>query len=267
MKRYFFSLVSIAFIIICVQNLAQNLDEPITVSPFIGEKLDRVERDYFKLFPHFDGFEEAVFYLNPDSTVSAHIFYKDSSIMKDTLIEKYKSLKTLTNYIDNAILTRIRDDQSLKASIILKDSSELEEHLFYANNQYIYTLNPQRNESQYTYQANTLLNNISITDIERIELIESVSTMDYVRYGSLIGIGVGIIAGAIYTQSNREKYKGWFGDLDKAADWTISIGIGAVVGSLSGLIIGLINQREDITFSPNSPEGLAKLKEYITYQE
>ena len=68
MKCYFLSLVPIAFIFICVQNLAQNLGEPITVSPFIGEKLDRVERDYFKLFPQFDGFEEAVFYLNPDST-------------------------------------------------------------------------------------------------------------------------------------------------------------------------------------------------------
>ncbi len=60
---------------------------PIIVSPLIGEKLDRVERDYFGLFPHINGFEEAVFYLNPDSSLMVEIWYRSNSEVRDTIIQ------------------------------------------------------------------------------------------------------------------------------------------------------------------------------------
>ena len=40
--------------------------QPFVISPFIGDKLDRVEEEYFKIFPTLTDFQEAVFYINPE---------------------------------------------------------------------------------------------------------------------------------------------------------------------------------------------------------
>ena len=67
-------------------------DEPIEISPYIGEKLDRVERDYFNLFPKIDGFQEAVFYHNPDSTLKVDIAYDNDGERRDTVLNRYRNL-------------------------------------------------------------------------------------------------------------------------------------------------------------------------------
>jgi len=243
--------------------------EPLIVSPLIGEQLDRVERDYFKLFPQFNGFQEAVYYLNADSSVSVNVIYEDAGVIKDTLMERSKNIKTLSDYIDNVILDKIRNDKITIVNLIFSDGSEAEERLFYVNNQYIYTLNHTRNGSKYLHQDSNGLNYnyIPITNIYRVKSVESVSTQNYMIYGCLIGAGLGLMTGLLYTDANPEDHKGSFGGVGQAGDVFISTAIGAAVGSLTGFIIALTTQKDDITIILNSPGGLAELRKYVLYQE
>jgi hypothetical protein len=55
---------------------SQQHNNPFVTSPFIGEKLDRIEENYFHLFPTVTNFQEATFYLNPDSSLTFNLKYK-----------------------------------------------------------------------------------------------------------------------------------------------------------------------------------------------
>ncbi|MHA2101297.1 MAG: hypothetical protein ACW99A_21760 [Candidatus Kariarchaeaceae archaeon] len=138
--------------------------------------------------------------------------------------------------------------------------------------QYIYTCNHQGNKSQNILNEYSPLNPMTyIADIDRINFIESVSILDYLWYGTLIGSAAGLVGGYIYFTSRHEQYRGLFGGVKEFDHLSKDLGkgllIGAGVGFISGLIIGLINQDDDITISPNSPGGLAELKEYVLYHK
>ena len=81
------------------KSLAQKDILPYVVNPLIGDTLTLEERDYYILFPQIEEFQFAVFYLNPDSSLNAVVKYYDDGILKDTLIENYKSIKSLNYHI------------------------------------------------------------------------------------------------------------------------------------------------------------------------
>ncbi len=95
-------ILSILIVLLIQHNCTpQKLNNPIIVSPLIGEKLDRVENEYFyKLFPGFEGFEEAVFFMNPDSLLIAKVTYEKNNLLKDTTFNYYYDLNTVQKYLD-----------------------------------------------------------------------------------------------------------------------------------------------------------------------
>lgn len=97
---------------------AQANQQPFVVSPFIGNKLDRVEENYFNLFPAFTDFREAVFYLNPDSTLNVKIKAVFNNVPVDTTIRYDRSLSYLRYKINQRVLADIRQGkvQELKLS-------------------------------------------------------------------------------------------------------------------------------------------------------
>ena len=93
------------FLILCAlalirpRVLGQEQVKPIVVSPLIGDTLDVNERDNYRLFPDLDGFEWAVFYLNPDSSLRVKVSLLEKGVRRDTTIARYRTLRAVRNQI------------------------------------------------------------------------------------------------------------------------------------------------------------------------
>jgi hypothetical protein len=170
----------------------------------------------------------------------------DSRGMEYIPIERDKSLRTLTNDIDDVILIKIKNDQRAKVSMILKDKTDLDE-------QFIYTFNHRRNGSRSIHQDYIALNYnyIPSTPEDGIKFIKSDSIKDYILYGTLVGGGLGIIVGITYIASNQDNYQGSFGGIGEFGDFIRIVGIGAFIGAIGGLIVGLLNQEDVIAINHN----------------
>ena len=88
------------FMLTSAYTCGQEVGKPIVVSPLIGDALDVWERNFYHLFPSFDGFDYAVFYLNPDSTLKVKVSLFQNGIEKDTIIERYHALSLTRNYLE-----------------------------------------------------------------------------------------------------------------------------------------------------------------------
>ncbi|MEE9450107.1 MAG: hypothetical protein V3V72_08660, partial [Ignavibacteriaceae bacterium] len=105
-KKLFFL---VYFLLLSSAILAQEKAKPIIIHPLIGDKLDKVEEEYFKFFPQISGFQEAVFYLNPDSSLRVDIRYQESDAIRDTIINRYRTLRSLQTHIDQIIIISINE--------------------------------------------------------------------------------------------------------------------------------------------------------------
>jgi len=101
MKTYIL-LFSAIFLLSIQFSLAQESEKVFIVSPLIGDTLSLEERDYYNLLPTIDDFQWAVFYLNPDSTLDAKVTYDKNSSLQDTIINNYRSLKSLILHLNAA---------------------------------------------------------------------------------------------------------------------------------------------------------------------
>lgn len=100
MKHLFFTALVLTITnFLGTKALAQKDITPYFVNPLIGDTLTLEERDYYQLFPQIEGFQFAVFYLNPDSILNADVKYLVESRSADTLIQSYRSLKSLNYHI------------------------------------------------------------------------------------------------------------------------------------------------------------------------
>jgi hypothetical protein len=79
--------------------LGQEQDKPIVVSPLIGDTLDAAEKEKFLLLPNLEGFEWAVFYLNPDSSLKVKVSLAQNGAGRDTVIAHYRTLKAVQNQV------------------------------------------------------------------------------------------------------------------------------------------------------------------------
>jgi len=102
MKTTFYFLLCLTVISISTVSLAQEKEEPFIVSPLIGDNLSLEERDYYNLLPTINDFQWAVFFLNPDSTLNVKVTYMKNSVQQDTIINNYRSLKSLVLQLNAA---------------------------------------------------------------------------------------------------------------------------------------------------------------------
>jgi hypothetical protein len=97
------------FFILCSLTLlsfrvvGQEQDKPIVVSSLIGDTLDAGERERYKLVPNLEGFQWAVFYLNPDSSLKVKVSLLDNKARRDTIIERYRTLKGVQNQVQQFV--------------------------------------------------------------------------------------------------------------------------------------------------------------------
>jgi len=254
-------------LIILPKNIfTQDYKKPIVVHPLIGNKLDAVEEEYFKLFPNISGFQESVFYLNPDSTLRAKIVYVSDGIMKDTVIEKYAYLKIINARIERVVRIKMNNDIGSKVRITINENEKVKEQLFSADENYIYTVNPEKLNQHIGAKKNNLITLTPTSSVQKISIERSASGWDYTGYGLTIGAAIGLVGGIIYTATRSGSiYEQPMGEIARYADTMAGVVIGMGVGLLSGFVIWLINKEDDVIVDPNLPTGLSELKKYARY--
>jgi hypothetical protein len=122
-KQQFLILALFVFVSACA--LGQTQDRPIVISPLMGDTLDAKERGQYRLFPAFEGFQWAVFYLNADSSLKARVMLLQDGIQRDTVIEHYRKLSELRYRIEQIDRIGAKGDITGLEKITLKDGSEV----------------------------------------------------------------------------------------------------------------------------------------------
>ena len=264
------NLFLIAFFItnILVNNsLAQNDPSPFMVNPVIGDTLSLAERNYYQLFPQIDGFQWAVFYLNPDSSLNANVKYISDKEFRDTLINNYKSLKTLTYHINarNALENESRDgfypvykpsnEKGSEVCAYMNDGKETSGELLSVRKSSILILKPDCDEN---------LNNLDCVIHRKASEIDKLIIKG--NSNIIMGIGLGLLAsvvaaGVIY-QANY-KSSSWGPPIDEEA--VVSMGIATFCCISLGTAVGIITSTPDKTIEPFSEDDIVGLSSYSRF--
>jgi hypothetical protein len=214
---------------------AQKLEQPIVVHPIIGEKLDRAEEEYFKLFPTIENFQEAEFYLNADSSLKAIVIFELNEELRDTVLENFVSIYSLKNYIDQKLTAEINAEQIVDrgryVTALNLDGTKKTGELLSIRDSSFLLLNME--ESIY-------LNNTNSTfDVSHIQLVEmqKITSVDKTNIAKYIyPIVTGITAVLIYSSTVKPVESNSIGEgVNKAAGQYL---IGALIGGL-GCLLGL----------------------------
>ena len=154
MKNTFYFLFVFVVVFNSLTSLAQESEKPFIVSPLIGDTLSLEERDYYNLLPTIDNFQWAVFYLNPDSTLNAKVVYLKNLNSQDTLIENYRSLKSLILHLNAAenpeVVNPVQNENysGNEVTVLYKDGNQYSGNLLSASSSslIIYALNCDEDE-------------------------------------------------------------------------------------------------------------------------
>lgn len=142
MKNYFISVVCFALLFSFNKSLCQNLEQPITVSPLIGDRLDPAEKQFFNLPPPVMGFKQAEFYIKPDSSLTANISYSLNATIKDTVIDNYYKLAAFQSYLITKTNEYMIHNQQSKMDFYLNDNRIITASLYRVNEKSVSFIKP-----------------------------------------------------------------------------------------------------------------------------
>jgi len=275
------TLTTMALLYILNTAVIQAQEEPIEISPFIGKKLDNVERDYFYLLPKIEGFHEAIFYLNPDSSLKVNIQFKDEGILRDTVLNQYKSLSRVQNHILQVIESYISDvepnERGKYCNVFLVDSSEFSGELLAVRQQsvliypfdqktYEDAMNPFKVRNQFNEQNPSNLYSFNEKEITNVYFKEKSKIWSIIY--PIIGVTVGAIVG--YNIAHKHKIENPKLFAEPVEDFT-----GILVGSLLGAIasiplvifLPIETTSEKIIETPFNDEELEGLRNKSRYKD
>jgi hypothetical protein len=244
--------------------------EPVIISPLVGDKLDRVERDYFKLFPRIEGFQTAVFYLNPDSSLMVQIKYLANDIIKDTIINEYKSLKKMQyhfiNFIKHTMNNVEEDDKGRFVKISKNYTGNIAGELITVRDSSFLIYNVEF-ESQTEQSINSYgLVNLNYYDVKNVRISDETNIGIYIypTLGSLVGA---LIASAVKEEEPSPQ--------NDKFEINISIPTSIIIGSLLGGLVGVILSgivpfeivSENVFESPFTENDIKGLNDNARYSE
>ena len=263
MKNTFY-LIFVSLLIIIVTKLApQNKSEPIIVNPSIGDTLFLSERNYYKLFPIIKDFQFAVFYINTDSTLNAEVHYLKNGNSGDTLIQNYRSLKSLNNHINarNALENNLPvtgnksfgQTEGEIISVFKTSNSEVSGELLYVRKNSILLLKQECNNNVFNQDC---VDNINRAAIDKV-LIKGNSNLGW-------GIGLGVLASIIAGVAIFRSFD------DGSMFWGYDA-LGAIfcssVGCISlGVAIGIFTSTPDEIINPTDQYAYQLLNKYSRYK-
>ena len=164
-------LVNVIITLFSLISSTQEKIQPITLSPFIGDTLDRVEKEYFGLFPDIKNFHEAFWYFNSDSLLMVNIKAKYKDELIDTTLPSINSLSYLRNRINGVLYKSIKDENKKPQEITIGDSVYKGTIYSYKNNKL--TLIRDCCSEDNFFISNNLISQINTSEIQTIKTYES----------------------------------------------------------------------------------------------
>ena len=241
----------------------QDHSEPIIVNSSIGDTLSLSERNYYKLFPTIEDFQYAVFYFNTDSTLNAEVHYYYNGIPRDTLIQNYRSLKSLHYHINarNAVenklpVTGYKSFGQTEGDIIRvfkTNDSEISGELLYVRKNSLLLLKQECINNVFNQDC---IDNINRAEIDKV-LIKGNSNLGW-------GIGLGVLASIIAGVAIFRSFD------DGSMFWGYDA-LGAIfcssVGCISlGVAIGIYTSTPDEIINPTDQYEYQMLNKYSRYK-
>jgi hypothetical protein len=237
-------------------------DEPIIISPLIGEELDRVERDYFHLFPKIDGFEKAVFDLNDDNSLKVNITTFNNNITKDSIIEKYSSIRDMEKHITTRIYMDLRDEAGPNFTVRTGFSRLTEQKMVALNEQSLFTIDKVNIDQEYKEPSLSSIWETNLNDIHSVIRERESNVWSYAQTGALIGSGAGLLIGFLAGKGNKSENEFLSSE---AVGILGGVLIGAGIGLVIGAIIGISSTEEEVIIYPHTPEGISTLQSYSLF--
>ena len=265
-------LISITFTMILYVSSFSQQGEPIIISPLIGNKLDRIEEEYFRLLPALDNVQEAIFYLNPDSTLNVRVSYESDNLIVDSLIENYLPYKQLQDFIEYQIEDETNKARNIErgkyANIFAESDSIIAGELLSLNKSSTILLNLDK---EAYYQKNMPpfdVRYINNAEVSRLIVIEETNIASYI-YPLALGIGVGATVGLIKKAEIESEGPKPLGDWSGLTTPLLYYFLGFAVGALTGYLLSdlfpittISNTEYDTPFSEEDIIGLREVSRY-----
>lgn len=270
--------MKIVLLVICLELtltymiFSQN-EELIIVSPMIGEKLDRIEEEYFKLVPALKNFREAIFSLNPDSSLNVFVIYEDDDVVKDTFLVNYISLIRLRDHIDYQLNQGIKVDKKIEGGkyvSVLTDIGSVDGELLNVDNSSIMLLKLNAIDYHKDYNPPFDVRYIDGQNVNKVIVYNEYNAAKFI-YPTVLGLGLGITAGII-ADNNTE-------DVSSNRSEGINLGItpilyamlGGAIGALTGYLLSdifPITTVSEIEYAtPFKEEDIIGLREVTRYKD
>jgi hypothetical protein len=224
--------------------------------------LDRVERDYFHMFPRIDGFEKAVFYLNDDNSLKVEMKINSKGVIKDTVIPKYSSLEEIEKHIINSVFIDLRDNSGPNFTVRTGFSRLTAQKMVTLNEQKLFTTDELTVVRNFREPSLSSIWETDLNDIYSVILEGESNIWSYSQTGLAIGGGAGLLIGFIVKtgKDNKDEFIS-----SRAVAVLGGVLIGAAVGLVVGTIVGITTSYNEIIIYPHTPEGLSTLKAYNLY--
>jgi len=213
---------------------SQQYDKPFIVSPFIEDKLDRIEEKYFHLFPVLTNFQEATFYLNPDSSLTLNLKFKKNNQLIDTTTLYPYSLAQLRSKIHQVLLTDIRENK-VEEIEFSNEKTSYAGTVYSFDGKQIRLIEKGFGNLEDNYEKQNILPQFNYSDIRTVTISES-STAVKIMTG-LLGMLAGGLIGSALTPEPRQPetfFEPWEDASKSMANTLIGIGIGGLFGFAIG---------------------------------
>lgn len=191
-------LVTFLIILFASENIlfSQEQLKPFVLSPFIGEKVDRVEESYFNLFPGVTSFNEATFYLDADSSLFINVQFYENNILKDSLIGSTRSAQFLKDKINEVILKDIKEGRVKELEFITKNKEKYEGTVYSFNDEQIKLIDDGFAKVNDNKRQDDYISLLNYSKIEKMKIYRSSTTFSLLF--SIIGaVGGWFIGGAL----------------------------------------------------------------------
>lgn len=250
------SLLSI-LVLVSTHALGQERDKPIIVSPLIGDTLDATERDHYQLFPNIVGFQRAVFYLNPDSSLRVKVALLQDGVKQDTVIERYHTLAALRNYFEQVTLGETKGRNGSEIVLLLNNGRKITGELFSVRDTalVISTVEVDKVNDLATLSAGIIV--VPSQDILHVTIEGKSNVLAGMGWGILIGAGGGALFGyaghrepALFTASEDAFIGG------------ILLGL---CGLVVGTIVGIATSTSDKEIEPLPNHDFSSLRPFTRF--
>jgi hypothetical protein len=257
-------LVFCALGILHAQSFGQQEPKPIVVSPLIGDTLDAAERDHFGLFPDLQGFEWAVFYLNPDSSLSVKVSLLEDGARRDTIISGHGALTALQDHIrlvaqkDVELAFEGEKEEGADVVLVLNNGRELKGELVSVRDSSV-LIALSRQIKGVLAVKDTMISRVTVKGGSRVLLGMGLGFIGGAAVGVAVAIGVAVDRSVETSEIGKEFVTALLGGGLAP--------IGAVAGTIVGGVIGATSKKDEAELDPSIAPERDALKKFARYPD